>query len=246
MNRFVIVCVKLKSKYPSSMVNNLYDMCCKNISYQFDFFCYTDDSHGLKPNINVIPFVDHGLDVIVYNKLFLFSEWMDTQLPSGPRVYFDLDLIIKQNVDDIVSFNKKHLSVIYAAWRKEHRRGFPIFHHPFNSSCMTWQTPHTRPIWEHLITDPEFFMNKYHWGMDSFLSYEKENIGVQIEHFPERKFYSFLYGVDHFENTVFEPQTHAYRPSKFVEVIKKIPIVLLNGPTTIEDYNKEYKRHYGV
>jgi hypothetical protein len=117
MDRLVIICVKLGNKYPSVMANNLYRMCVKNISQPFDFFCYTDDSSEILPEINVIPYIDHNLDIIVYNKLFLFSEWMDLHLPQGPRVFFDLDLVIKHNIDDIVLDNKGHLSVIHAAWR---------------------------------------------------------------------------------------------------------------------------------
>jgi hypothetical protein len=207
-------------------------------------FCYTDDKRGIDPSVNTIDFVDNGLDVIVYNKLFLFSDWMDRQLPEGPRVFFDLDLVIKSNIDDIVLDNKGHLTLIEAEWREKHEYGFPIFHHPFNSSCMTWKSPQTRPLWEHVQNDPEMFMNKYHWGMDSFMFYEKERAGVKIDYFQHRKFYSFMYGVDFAENKLHDPVFSGYRPSMFIDVVKKIPIVLFNGPTTYSDYSKVYQQHY--
>jgi hypothetical protein len=243
MSHFAIICVKLGTKYPSFMVNNLYKMCKQHITHSFDFFCYTDNTDGIDPGINVIDFVEHGLDVVVYNKMFLFSKFIDEQLPSCPRIYFDLDIVIKGCIDSIL-FEQNDLTVIDAEWRPKHPYGFPIFHHPFNSSCMLWQAPRTRAIWEYLMKDPEMFMNKYHWGMDSFMFYEKENINVNIGYFPVRKFYSFLYGVDYEENVLYDPVAKGYRPSKFVEIANTIPVVLLNGPTTIDDYQRVYQKHY--
>jgi len=82
----------------------------------------------------------------------------------------------------------------------------------------------------------------YHWGMDSFLFYEKESIGIDIRYFPERKFCSHLYGVDYNENAS-RGTAGVYRFSQWANDIKKIPIVLLNGPTTQEDY-KSFKKYY--
>ena len=80
--------------------------------------------------------------------------------------------------------------------------------------------------------------------MDSFLFYEKESIGIDIQYFPPRKFYSHKFGVDYNENKIHDPVHQGYRPSKFVDIIKKIPVALLNGPTTEKDYNS-YRQYYG-
>lgn len=241
-----ILSVKIGTKYSSEMVNNLYIMCCKNITTPFNFFCYTDDRTGLLPEINPIEFVDHGFEVIFYNKLAMFSPSFDEQLMPGKRLYFDIDLVIKFNIDDVIASASGDLTLIDAVWREKFPPGFPIWHHPFNSSCMIWDTsPKTTSIWNHLLQDPEMFMCKYYWGMDSFLFYEKEQIGIDIQYFPVRKFYSHLYGVDFSENAIHEPITKGYRPSKFVDVIQKIPVVLLNGPTTKKDY-ESYKQFYTV
>ena len=238
-----ILSVKIGTKYSSDLVNNLYIMCRKNITTPFTFFCYTDDITGLLPDINVINFVDHGLDMIYYNKLIMFSPWFDKQIPPNKRLYFDLDLIIKFNIDGVIVSAKGDLTLIDAVWRKKYPPGFPVWHHPFNSSCMIWE-PSSRMncIWEHLMKDPEKYMSMYHWGMDSFLFYEKESIGIDIKYFPERKFYSHLYGVDDNENALRGP-AEVYRFSLWANDIEKIPIVLLNGPTTQGDY-KSFKKYY--
>jgi len=114
-------------------------MCKKNITQPFGFFCYTDNSLEIIPEVQIIPFVDHNLEIIVHNKLFLFSQYVDQYLTNGDRVFFDLDIVIKSNIDDIVTNNQGDLTLIHSVWRKEYRRGFPIWHHMFNSSCMTWR-----------------------------------------------------------------------------------------------------------
>ena len=159
-----ILSVKIGTKYSSDLVNNLYIMCRKNITTPFTFFCYTDDTTGLSPDINVIDFVDHGLDMIYYNKLIMFSPWFDRQIPSNKRLYFDLDLIIKFNIDDVITSTKGDLTLIDAIWRDKYPPGFPVWHHPFNSSCMIWEPSHRmNTIWEHLMRDPEKYMSMYHW-----------------------------------------------------------------------------------
>jgi hypothetical protein len=218
-------------------------MCRKNITQPFNFICYTDDSTGIVPEVNIIPYVDYGLDLIVYNKLYLFSEKFDRVIPEGPRVYFDLDLIIKSNIDDIVNDNKGELTLIRPVWRSEHRRGPPIWHHMFNSSCMTWTSPNTRCLWEHLQKDPEMFMAKYYWGMDSYMSYEHQSAGTNIHYFPALKFYSYLYGLDINVQLQCDPIEGAWAPSRFKHITDNIPFILLNGPTTVRDYQK-FKQFY--
>jgi hypothetical protein len=173
----------------------------------------------------------------------MFSEQFDSQLPNGPRMYFDLDLVIKSNIDDLIDTNSGALTVINAVWRKKHQYHTIEHHHPFNSSCMTWRSPLARPIWDHFIKDPEKFMTKYYWGMDSFMFYEHHSAGSSTEYFPAMKFYSHMYGVDHNMNEQHDPVDFGYRPSKFIEIVKKIPVVLLNGPTTPRDY-QSYSDYY--
>lgn len=238
-----IICVKLGTKYSSEMVNNLFRMCSKNITQPFEFFCYTDDPTDINTNVSIIPYVNNGLDVIVYNKLYMFSEEFDKLVPEGARVYFDLDLIIKSNIDDIVNDNKGELTLIRPKWRLEHERGPPIWHHMFNSSCMTWTSPNTRCLWEHLQKDPEMFMTKYYWGMDSFMSYEHINAGTKIHYFQDRKFYSYLWGVDSEEHFAKDPEEGSYRESVFKYITDDVPIILLNGPTEQGQYD-QFSRFY--
>lgn len=238
-----IICVKIGQKYSSVLVNRLLGMCMKNITTPFNFICYTEDPIGIDKSVLIVPFMDYKLEVITHNKMYLFSEEFDKQIPPGQRVFFDLDMIIKFNIDDVVNINNKQLTVIHASWREEHERGFPVWHHTFNSSCMTWESPHTRCIWDHFIKDPEHYTCKYHWGMDCFLSYEQQNAGTIIHTFPERKFYSHLGGVDIYEIQACYNRYKRLHTNKYAEATRDIPIILLNGETTDADY-EQYRQYY--
>ncbi len=219
-------------------------MCSKQISYPFEIFCYTDNHDGISKNINILPYVENDFDIVVYNKLFLFSKEINDLLPDGDRVYFDLDLVIKKNIDDIVTFKQGDLTLIDAEWRGKRDLGFPVFHHTFNSSCMTWSGNSPQKIWEFVNKDIEFFITKYRWGMDSFLFYEKQNINVDITHFLPRKFYSYLYGVDIAENLLIDPIKLSYYQSKLRHIAENIPVVLFNGPTTPKQYTDIFNKYY--
>ena len=220
-------------------------MCKKNITQPFEFFCYTDDPSNIEEQVNIIPFVDHNLDIIVHNKLFLFSEYVDRHIGKGDRVFFDLDIVIKSNIDHIVTYNKGEITLIKAVWRIENPRGFPLWHHLYNSSCMTWRSPENQKVWEHYEKNKEFFLLKYHGGMDSFLSYEQKQIKTKIHNFPntEECFYSHIYGRIFHES---ELALEVYQKTAFLcwpERFEKIPIVLLNGFTTKKDY-ETYRKYY--
>lgn len=242
-----IICVKIGTKYSSEYVNNLFTMCKKNITKPFKFYCYTDDPVDVNPDINIIPFVDNHLDRIVFNKLFLFSEYVDSFLDGEKRVFFDLDIIIRENIDHIVETHNRDLTIIHAKWRDYSRQYFPFFEHPYNSSCLIWMpTAASRRVWEYFSKDPEAFMTKHHGGMDFFLYYEYKNMRIAIEYFPPMMFYSLKAGVDIEMNAAYDPYNpkfKGYSPTRMEHITKKIPVVLLNGNTTEADY-RSFSQYY--
>lgn len=233
-----VLCVKIGDLYSAAYVNNLYVMCKKNLSQPFKFFCYTEDATDVRDEVNIIPFVNNDLEIITHNKLFLFSEYVDSFLTNGNRMYLDLDLIIKRPIDHIADNNVGELTTIRSSWRVERERGTIFQFHMINSSCMTWKRGYTTRIWEHFIRDPEWYTHKYFFGMDSFLSYEAEKVGAKLHVFPERIFMSWIHGgVDYHEQMYFAEKYKMNFHRKCPEVYDNISIVLFNG----EDTHKHYE-----
>lgn len=225
-------------------------MCKQHISQNFNFICYTDDPLGVFLSIQIVPFVNFELETITHNKLYIFSKDFNQQIPPGPRVFFDLDLVIKSNIDHIVNNNQKHITLIFGAWfapfdllRHSNIKLTSHFYHNFNSSCMTWESDYTENVWEHFLSNMDVFRYKYWSGMDSFLYWERQNFNTPVYTFPKNTFYSFYYGVDYFKNKQL-CKSEKFDPKMFKHITEKIPVILFNGPTTYNQYKQNFNEFY--
>lgn len=233
-----IVCVKIGLKYDSIYANRLYGMCSTHIKQPFNFFCYTDDPKSLHPDIKTIPFIDYGLDQIVFNKLFLLSDDFVQFIGTSPTFFFDLDVVIKSNIDELINQAKStpNFKVINAVWKSLSKKDTepPYLDHTINSSCMFWVPGTTDIFWSSFIEHKQQMQKVYWRGMDGFLFYE-HNIRGGL---PENGFYSFLYDIDRKIKRILSS------PEEYKQVKAAIPIVLFNGPTTQEDIDKFVKNNY--
>ena len=88
-----------------------------------------------------------------FNKLQMFDRFRD-----GQNLYFDLDLVIKGPVPDLL---RKDFTLCHAWWRAPE-------HTPLNSSIISWQGDQSH-IFKKFNEDPEYYMLKYNRGIDQFL-----------------------------------------------------------------------------
>ena len=89
----------------------------------------------------------------VYNKLQMFDLFRD-----GENLYFDLDIIIKGAVPNLV---REKFTILNAWWRQQH-------HTPLNSSIMSW-TGDCSSIYDTFMEQPDYYQLKYHRGIDQFI-----------------------------------------------------------------------------
>ena len=88
-----------------------------------------------------------------FNKLQMFDRFRD-----GQNLYFDLDLVIKGPVPNLL---RKDFTLCHAWWRTPD-------HTPLNSSIISWQGDQSH-IFKKFNEDPEYYMLKYNRGIDQFL-----------------------------------------------------------------------------
>jgi hypothetical protein len=207
-----IVTVKWGDKYSAEDVNALYN-------HKYPFFCYTDDPKGLHPNIQVIP-IEDDLEVW-WNKLSMFKR--DFGGIKGKIIYFDLDVVIQNDIETLLAYDTFTLIKCYWKPYKElHTTG--IRHDMnINSSVMVWNANENVHIWEHFNSDPEWFMLNYR-GIDGFMFHED----LEAEFFKENLIYSRLYGIN--ADSWYNPQ-EAY-------CLKDAVVCLMNGQTVKEDYKR--------
>lgn len=135
-----IICVNTGTKYSDWYVDNLKHMIDKYSCIKYDSFeCITDNTYD----------DERG----VFNKLQMFDRFRDKQ-----NLYFDLDVLIK---GDCNHFLRKKFTLCHAWWRVP-------YHTPLNSSIISWQGDVSH-IFKFFEEDPEYYMLKYHRGIDQFI-----------------------------------------------------------------------------
>lgn len=189
-----IISVKWGDKYSADYVNQLYRMVRGNTTYDFDFWCYTDDPTGIYPEIKVMPMPDDGLEEW-WPKLRMFEQGRF----QGECCFFDLDIVIHNSIDDILDLMNEHPTFILATWKGDinkhttYEEGMlqsHAYNMTINSSCIRWNADNVSHIWEKFWDNPEYYMNKY-CGIDRFIYHED----IEFNTFKPGWFYSRLEGI---------------------------------------------------
>ena len=91
----------------------------------------------------------------VFDKLRIFDKCKDY---DTQYLYLDLDMVIHSPIDGVFRDN---LTVLHAWWREQ-------LHTPYNSSVLSWKGDYSF-IYQIFQDDPEFYMTRYHKGIDEYL-----------------------------------------------------------------------------
>ena len=94
MKRVNVVCVNWGKKYSPEYVFRLHNMIESNTTHEFKMFCLTDTPEIYTDKIKGV-LLKPGLEGW-WNKMQLFREDV---LPRGEYIYFDLDVVIVDNID---------------------------------------------------------------------------------------------------------------------------------------------------
>lgn len=96
-----VICMKWGTLYGPQYANRLYGMTARNLNRPFRFVCFTDDTTGLRPEIETMEVPPISIDTPYENtpwkKLALYNATLgDLQ---GPTLFFDLDIVITGPLD---------------------------------------------------------------------------------------------------------------------------------------------------
>lgn len=97
-----IICIKWGSKFGAEYVNKLYGMVSRNITPPFRFVCFTDDTQGIRAEVDCqpLPPIDYEIPTGTsgqWGKSRLWSKKLGDL--SGNVLFMDLDLVIVDNID---------------------------------------------------------------------------------------------------------------------------------------------------
>ena len=163
-----IVCVKWGNKYISQYANVLYNMCKRNSTVNYEFHCITDDPTGLDSHINVIKLPNDPWIKTWWSKLWMFSK--DFPL-KGNVLFFDLDVIVFRNIDNLFSYNEGKFMII----RDFNRCRIKDWKNS-NSSVMRWETGTMNYLWDEFVQNHAKIIQQNHGDQDWIMKRAKEDI----------------------------------------------------------------------
>lgn len=153
-----VVCLKYGNKYSSEYVNKLHSMVSRNLTIPHEFVCFTEDKTGINPGIRIEPLkVRSDIQGWWYKPMFF-----DKDLPlKGSILFFDLDVIIFDNIDKLFQYCPGKFSIIRDFTRSQIKDWKKM-----NSSVFRLETGQHSHVYENFIKDPKTISRKFHGDQD--------------------------------------------------------------------------------
>jgi len=153
-------CVIHGTYYDFSYVDKLYRGLCRNLSRPVNLHVYTE-AHRDVP----LPYIKHSLQNLGVEGPRK-SWWYKTQLFDvnqfkGQLLYFDLDVVIVDNIDFFLE-----LSTNYFWGIKDFRHLFNRSRQTLNSSIMYFDTRKFNYVWDQFLLRPEEHMRRFAGDQD--------------------------------------------------------------------------------
>lgn len=140
--------MKWGTLYSSDYVNRLYSMVARNITGPFRFICLTDDPTGVRDEVECFPCPTVPIEGPQANrgwrKLALWQPKLEGV--EGEVLFFDLDVVIVDNIDDLFTFDEGFC--VMRNWTQPEE---PIG----NTSVFRYTVGKHPEIWDYFVADPE-------------------------------------------------------------------------------------------
>ena len=205
-----IVCVKWGNKYISQYVNVLYNMVKRQTTVPFEFHCITDDIKGLDPHIKTIKLPNDPWIKTWWSKLWMFGGHFPLQ---GNILYFDLDVIVFKNIDELFNYNPDKFMII-RDFNRCRIKDWKLC----NSSVMRWKTGTVNYLWDDFVSKPNVVMGDNHGDQDWITKRAKQD----INHWPDDWIRSYKWEMIGYKDTKARrgPKLIFDRPPKIIEANK--------------------------
>lgn len=144
--KITILCVRFGNRYGREYVERLRNMVGRNLTVPYEFVCLTDDQHPIE-GVRSIYQPNANYQKGWWHKVHMF----DPRLPLRGRIlYFDLDVVIHNNIDKLAVYNTNEFVGIH-----DFNRKFYANWKYLNSSVLAWNHGTQNHIWDQFKSDPK-------------------------------------------------------------------------------------------
>lgn len=140
-----VLCVRFGTRYGREYVERLRNMVARHLTVPYVFYCLTDDQHPIDGVVSIVK-INQGYAKGWWHKVHMF----DPTLGLKNRVlYFDLDVVIHNNIDKLIcQYDNKFLGI------RDFNRKFNPQWNILNSSVMSWPAGQHPDIFTVFQTNP--------------------------------------------------------------------------------------------
>jgi len=144
-SKVTVMCVRFGNRYGMDYVERLRNMVARHMTVPYEFVCLTDSNHTITGVRNIVQ-PNAGYAKGWWHKVHMF----DPALPvSGRILYFDLDVVIHENIDKLVRVWENDFLGI-----RDFNRHFYSSWINLNSSVMAWNHGSQSHIWRDFKKNP--------------------------------------------------------------------------------------------
>lgn len=157
-------CVIHGSAYSWDYVERLYQMLCRHLTAEVKLHVYTEESRPVPA-----PMIKHNLvnwNIQNPKKTWWYKmQLFNPEHFSGPLLYFDLDLVIINNIDWI-----RQLPLQYFWSVRDFKYLWRPTHYAVNSSIMYWDTRKFGHVWQKFVKEDFGRVLQHYHGDQDYIS----------------------------------------------------------------------------
>ena len=178
-----IITIKWGTKYNSDYPNKIYKDCLDKCTFDFNFYCITDDPTGLDKaiisldmpthsNLNYNDFIDDHLarKTLMWDrpKLYMFTDFDF----KGTNIFLDLDAEVKEDLSYLITLPDDKPWMVDMWWKTNWKENWEkLWNGRANTSVLVWRNDQCKGVYDAVMQNQQENFDKYS-TIDTFIGYE--------------------------------------------------------------------------
>ena len=221
-----VLCVKFGPLYKTEYVERLRNMVSRHLTVPYEFVCLTDDNHPID-GVRSIVQPHGGYQRGWWHKVHMFDPSLNLK---GRVLYFDLDVVIHDNIDKLVLGYKDEFLGI-----RDFNRKFNPSWSILNSSAMSWPAGMHPDIYTVFKTDPKK-AQRLHGDQDWIWQVAKN----RITFWPDKWIQSYKWEIRDRSELVYEKGKRYFRHIKNTKIPHECSVCVFHGDPKPEEIQDPY------